>query len=188
MTFIRRWYAGLLTFWAEPLFKLIANSLTTAVVPTDWHLFFICPIHKKGDPEDVFNYHPLSLTTLVCNIFERILKRALLSFLSDTRSISPYQHGFLPRRSYLFNLLVFEEAVTRMIDEGHTVDVTYLHFVKVFDYDNRRLLLAKMKSFGLGDVVVRWIEAYLSGRVSRVQVGGEHSGQFQCTAVFRRAP
>ncbi len=33
-----------------------------------------------------------------------------------------------------------------------------------------------MKSFGLGDVVVRWIEACLSGRVSRVHVGGEHSG------------
>ncbi len=33
-----------------------------------------------------------------------------------------------------------------------------------------------MKSFGLGDVVVRLIEAYLSGRVSRVHVGGEHSG------------
>ncbi len=33
-----------------------------------------------------------------------------------------------------------------------------------------------MKSFGLGDIVVRWIEAYLSGRVSRVHVGGEHSG------------
>ncbi len=33
-----------------------------------------------------------------------------------------------------------------------------------------------MKSFGLGDVVVRWIEAYLSGRVSRANVVGEHSG------------
>ncbi len=32
-----------------------------------------------------------------------------------------------------------------------------------------------MKSFGLGDVIVRWIEAHLSGRVSRVHVGGEHS-------------
>ncbi len=33
-----------------------------------------------------------------------------------------------------------------------------------------------MKSFGLGDVVVRWIVAYLAGRVSRVHVGGEHPG------------
>ncbi len=28
---------------------------------------------------------------------------------------------------------VFEEAVMRMMDEGHTVDVIYLNFVKVFD-------------------------------------------------------
>ncbi len=78
--------------------------------------------------------------------------------------------------------------MTRMIDEGHTVDVIYLDFTKAFDSVNHRFLLAKMKSFGLGDVVVRWIEAYLSGRVSRVHVGGEHSGAFQCTVVSRRAP
>ncbi len=63
-----------------------------------------------------------------------------------------------------------------MMDEGHTVDVIYPDFGKAFDSVNHRFLLAKMKSFGLGDVVVRWIEAYLSGRVSRVQVGREHSG------------
>ncbi len=62
-----------------------------------------------------------------------------------------------------------------MMDEGHTVDVIYLDFAKAFDSVNNKFLLAKMKYLGLGDVFVRWIEAYLSGRVSRVQVGGEHS-------------
>ncbi len=33
-----------------------------------------------------------------------------------------------------------------------------------------------MKSFGLGDVVVRWIEAYVSARVSRVHAGGAYLG------------
>ncbi len=66
--------------------------------------------------------------------------------------------------------------MARMMDEGHTVDVISLHFTKAFDSVNRRFLLAKMKPFGLGDVVVGCIEAYLSGRVSRVHVGGEHSG------------
>ncbi len=66
--------------------------------------------------------------------------------------------------------------MTRMMDEGHTVDVIYLDFAQAFDSVNHRFLLAKMKSFGLGDVVVRWIEAYLSGRVSRANVGREHSG------------
>ncbi len=138
-----RWLAD---FLAEPLSKLFANSLTTAVVPTDWRLAIKCPIHKKGDPEDVSNYRPVSRTSIICNIFERILKGALLSFISDTRSISPYQHGFLSRRSCLSNLLVFEEAVTRMIDEGHTVDVIYLDFSKAFDSVNHRFHLAKMRS------------------------------------------
>ncbi len=79
----------------------------------------------------------------------------------------------LPR---LANLLVSEEAVTSMMDEGHTVDVIFLDFAKAFDSVNHRFLLAKMKSFSLGDDFVRWIEAYLSGWVSRVHVGGEYSG------------
>ncbi len=66
--------------------------------------------------------------------------------------------------------------MTRMMDEGHTVAVIYLDFAKAFDSVNHRFLLAKMKSFGLGDVTVRWIETHLSGRVSTVHVGGEHSG------------
>ncbi len=109
-----RWFAD---FLAKPLSKVFANSLTTAVVPTDWRLAIICPI-QKGDPEDVPNYRPVSLTSIICKIFERILKRTLLSSRSDTRSTSPHQHGFLPRRSSLSNLLVFEEAVTRTVDEG----------------------------------------------------------------------
>ncbi len=51
--------------------------------------------------------------------------------------------------------------MTRMVDKGHTVDVIYLNFAKSFDLD---------------DTVVRWVEAHLSGRVSRVHVGGELSG------------
>ncbi len=49
--------------------------------------------------------------------------------------------------------------MTRMMDERHTVDVIYLDFAKAFASVNHRFILAKMKSFGLGDVVVRWIEA-----------------------------
>ncbi len=141
------------------------------MVPTDWRLATLSPIHKKGDPEDVSNYRPVSLTSIICTIFERILKNARLAYLSETLSIAPRQHGFLPRRPCLPNVLVFKEVVTRMMD----VDVIYLDFGKAFDFVNHRFLLTKMKSFGIGDVVVRWIEAYLFERVSRVQVGGEYS-------------
>ncbi len=104
-----------------------------------------------------------------------ILKKSLLSFLNETQTISPYKHGYLPRRSYLSNLLVFVEVVTRMMDEVYTVVVICFGFAKASDSVNHKFLLAKMKSFGLGDVVGRWIEAYLSERASRGHVGGELS-------------
>ncbi len=53
--------------------------------------------------------------------------------------------------SCLSYMLAFEEAVTRMMDEGP------LDFAKPFVSVNHRFLLAKTKSFG--DVVVPWIEA-----------------------------
>ncbi len=84
-------------------------------------------------------------------------------------------------------LLAFEEAVAIMIYEGHTVDVISLDFAKAFDSVNYKFLLAKRKFFGFDDVVVRWIEAYLFGRPSRVQVDRGQLVPFQCTVVFRRA-
>ncbi len=73
------------------------------------------------------------------------IEKTLLSFLSETRTITPHQLGFLPRRSCLSDLLVFEVAVTCMMDDGHTVDVTYLDFAEAFDSVNHSLVLLKMK-------------------------------------------
>ncbi len=92
-------------------------------------------------------------------IFEKLLKKALLLFLTETRSLSPSQHGFLPRRSFLVesNLILQKERVTRLLDEGHTVDLVYLDFA--FDPVNHRILLAKLNSHGIDGAVLNWIKS-----------------------------
>ncbi len=54
--------------------------------------------------------------------------------------------------------------------DGNTADVIHLYFAKEFDSVNHGFLLAKLESFGLCDIVVRWIRSYLTGRTNRVQV------------------
>ncbi len=78
-----RWLAD---FFSEPLSKLFANSQTTAVVPIDWRLAIKCPINKKAI-QRTLKPPPLSVTSIICKIFEMILKKALPSFHYDTRSI-----------------------------------------------------------------------------------------------------
>ncbi len=49
-------------------------------------------------------------------------------------SISTHQHGFMPRRSCLTNLIVAEELITGITDQGEPVDVVYLDFSCVIVY------------------------------------------------------
>ncbi len=46
-------------------------------------------------------------------------------------------------------LILQKERVTRLLDEGHSVDLVYLDFAKAFDPVNHRFLLAKLKSSGI---------------------------------------
>ncbi len=141
-------------FLAEAFTALYNKSLQSGEVPQDWRKAIICPIFKKGDPEDAANYRPVISTSVLCKILKKMLKKALLLFLSETRSLSPSQHGFLPRRSCLSNLILQEERVTSLLDEGHTVDSVYLDFTKAFDSVNHRFLLAKLKSSGTDGAVL----------------------------------
>ncbi len=74
----------------------------------------------------------------------------------------------------------FEEAVTRVMDEGHTVDVIYLDVAKAFDSVNHRLLLTKMSSFGLETCPFRG--------VLKVYVGGEISGAIPVRSGIQQGP
>ncbi len=55
-----------------------------------------------------------------------------------------------------------EERVTRLLGEGHTVDMVYLDFAKAFDSVNHRFLLVKPTSSGIDGAVLNWIKSYLS--------------------------
>ncbi len=62
-----------------------------------------------------------------------MLKKAFLLFLTETQSFSPNQYIFPPNRSCFFNLLLREERVTCLMNEGHRVDLVYFDFTMAFD-------------------------------------------------------
>ena len=85
------------------------------------------------------------------------------------------QHGFMPKRSCLTNLLEFLEVVTEDLDKGIPTDVLYLDFSKAFDRVPHSRLLEKLDGHNIRGNVKNWIGNWLSGRRQRVVVNGSQS-------------
>ena len=88
---------------------------------------------------------PISLTSLVMKIFERILKDELLirtSHLLDCR-----QHGSLNFKSCTSNMVNSTDKLVMSINDTQTLstDVIYFDFSKAFDSVNHDLILHKLK-------------------------------------------
>ena len=61
------------------------------------------------------------------------------------------------------------------MDDGSLVDVIYLDFHKAFDKVPHQRLILKLKSHGMGNRIIDWIEQWLTDRRQRVVVDGEVS-------------
>ena len=64
---------------------------------------------------------------------------------------------------------------TNITDEGGRVDVALLDISKAYDTVPHKRLLSKLKSFGFGCKLLRWIESFLTARMQRVTIESETS-------------
>ena len=170
-TILKRLKTSLLT----PLQIIFQRSMETGEVPQDWRDAHVSPIFKKGAKGDPGNYRPVSLTSIVCKLLESIIRDKITEHLEHNKLIKPSQHGFVKHRSCQTNLLEFMEIVTEAVDQGDAVDLVYLDFSKAFDKVSHQKLILKLKSHGISGCVLKWIEAWLSGRRQRVVIKGKFS-------------
>jgi len=92
--------------------------------------------------------------------------------MHDNQGIRPSQHGFMKGKSFLTNLISFCDQVTRIVDEGKTVDVLYLDSSKAFDTAPHSILLEKLAADGLDGCTLCWIKNWLNGQAQKVVVNG----------------
>ena len=60
-----------------PFKILFDNTLLNGCIPSQWKNAEVRPIFKKGDKSNPENYRPVSLTSVICKLFEKFIKEAL---------------------------------------------------------------------------------------------------------------
>jgi len=157
------------------LSNIMEQSMKTGEIPQEWRDALIVPIFKKGNRNEASNYRPVSLTSIVCKVMERIIKDQMMEHYEKCRVILSSQHGFTKGRSCLTNLLDFFEEMYKKMDEGKAVDIIYLDFAKAFDKVPHKRLGKKLEASGIGGNLLKWLENWLRDRRQKVGIRGKYS-------------
>lgn len=160
-----------------PLSLIFERSFATHSLPGCWKEALVTPVFKKGDKHDPNNYRPISLIPIISKICEKIIHEKILHFALSNRIIPDNQHGFLPGRSVITNLLSCVNDWSTMLDSQVPVDILYLDFSKAFDRVPHKRLLFKLENLGICGDLLLWIRAFLSNRTFRVRVGDSLSSE-----------
>ena len=159
---------------SHPLSFLFRLSYDTGRLPADWKLANVVPIHKKGSKAEVANYRPISLTSLVMKLYEKIVRDELLHrchHLIDQR-----QHGFLARKSCCTQMVDFCDSLALSLNDNIRSDVIYFDFQKAFDTVNHDIILRKLKyQYNIDGSLLRFFVNYLKDRYQRVVINNEQS-------------
>ena len=162
---------------SKPLYLLWRASLDQGLIPADLLLVLISPVHKGGSRGLPKNYRPVALTSHIVKVFERVMRKALISHLENHDLLPHGQHGFRALRSTLTQLLSYWETILGELEKGHGVDCIYTDFSKAFDKVETGVLLHKLKDCRIGGKVACWLAAFLDSgaRQQAVVVDGRIS-------------
>ena len=166
-----------------PILQVIfSKSLEEGSLPSEWLKANVSPIFKKGEKSDPANYRPISLTCILCKIFEHIVASNVVKHLDVNQILYDLQHGFRSKRSCETQLTMLIEEIHRNLKEGKQTDIILLDFSKAFDKVNHAKLILKLHNYGIRGRTLSWISAFLNGRSQTVVLEGDCSEEVPVTS------
>lgn len=158
-------------------------SWSYSVVPDDWKRSNVTPLYKRsGDRRQRNSYRPISLTSVVAKVLERVVHKRLWSLVR--KKISAKQAGFRPGFSTHDAIFRLQSAIFDALEHGDDgaaqsyLSVAFLDISKAFDAVWHKGLLCKLTRLGVPTQLCRWISAFITGRHLRVVHNGVESDWF----------
>ena len=153
------------------IIALFNQSISMGIVPDQWKISLVVPIHKQGERADPSNYRPISLLPIISKVLEQHIASKLRSILS----ISDQQWGFTPGRSTTGAILSAMHDWHEHLDKGADVQSIFFDLQKAFDSVPHGPLIDKLISLNVPTALVSWISSYLYNRKQQVGVCGVNS-------------
>ena len=126
-------------------------------------LFF----HLEKPLDSPASFRPISFTSFVSKLFERIILFRLLFILESNSILSSRQAGFRPGRSTLDQIRYLSQSISDGFNKprpGSRTILSTIDFSKAFDSIWHPAVFHKLISAGLPPCFARWTQSFLSDR------------------------
>ena len=167
---------------ADALTLLFNRSLQEGRFPTVWKTAHVNPVYKKGDRASCTNYRPISLLSCVGKVLERCVQEHIFSYLHVNSLLTPFQSGFIPKDSPVYQLLSVYNDLCKSLDRGVTTQAIFFDISKAFDKVWHRGLVRKLDGIGIRGQLLQWFRDYLNDRRQAVVILGNKSEYLTFTA------
>ena len=160
-----------------PLTLIFNYSLASGHFLNRWKFSTITPIYKSGSKNCIENYRGIAKLLVIPKLLEAIVKSKIYECIKN--SISPFQHGFISRRSTSTNLLPYVSKIINNIELGFQVDSIYTDFSNAFDRVVVAILIKKLEVLGFHSQALKWLNSFLIDRCQSVKIGNHSSRIFK---------
>ena len=155
----------------EALLHLINLSWKSGQVPRAWKTAHIIPIPKPGkDHKLASSYRPISLTSCVGKVAERMVNRRLYWFLETTNNLGKNQAGFRKGRSTVDQLFRITQRIHDGFQSKKNTLAVFVDLQQAYDRVWRKGLLMKLEDIGIHGNLYRWIKFYLVDRTIQTKM------------------
>lgn len=161
--------------------RLVTKVWQEEVLPEEWNIGIICPLHKKGDRLNCANYRGVTLLSTVYKVLSTILQKRLNPIVEVI--LGEYQCGFRSTTDQIFNL---RQVMEKMKEHGQSIHQLFIDFKQAYDSINRNALWKAMAEFGIPAKYIRMVKATLTRARSCVRVQGDLSNTFEISSGVRQ--
>ena len=164
------------------LLKLLNKVYLDREFPDEWRLAHVIPILKEGkDPLDPESYRPISLTSCICKLLERILAMRFIWFLDRSGLLDKSQNGSRKGRSTMDSLVALENEVHEAILKNRLLVSIFVDLQKAYDTCWDYLILRELHTAGLRGNLGVFIAEFMRDRRFQVRVGNRLSAVHRLT-------
>ena len=117
------------------------------------------------------SYRPISLTSNVSKLFDKMVVCRLKWFLEYYNILTFTQSGFQQRRKTTDRILSLHDIIQKSLANKHNVLAIFIDIEKAYDMVNKNVLLLKLLKFGITGRMFQFISSFLSNRTFQVRVG-----------------